>query len=135
MEGGGIPRLTLNAVQGDFDLFGRRVSILPVKHGTSDVFGYRFGSLAYITDVNFIPESTMEKLRGLDILVIGSVQRKPHSTHFGLYQATDVLKKIGPGRGYITHMNHDLMHADLLAELPENIFPAFDGLTLTTGGV
>lgn len=135
MEGGGIPKLTLQAVEGEFELFGLKVSVLPVRHGFAEVFGYRFGSLAYITDVNSIPEPTMENLKSLDVLVLGTVQRKPHTTHFGLYEALDVLKKIGPRKGYITHMNHDLMHADLLAELPENILPAYDGLSLTAGDI
>jgi phosphoribosyl 1,2-cyclic phosphate phosphodiesterase len=131
MEGGGIPKLTLNAIQGEFELFGLKITVLPVRHGTAEVFGYRFGPFAYVTDVNSIPEATMEKLRSLDVFVLGAVQRKPHTTHFGLYQAVDVLKQSGARKGYITHMNHDIKHSEISAELPENISLAYDGLTLT----
>jgi len=133
-RGGGKPRLSLHPVEGDFDLFGMRVSVLPVRHGDMEVFGYRFGPVAYITDCNFIPNSTMEKIRGVPLLVLGAVQRKTHATHFGLYEAIEVIRDAGAGRGYITHMNHDIPHAEISAELPENIFLAYDGLLETEGG-
>ncbi len=131
--GGGTPRLTLNAVGDDFELFGLKISVLPVKHGESDVFGYRFGRIAYITDVNRVPDATLQKVRGSEIVVVGAVQRKPHATHFGLSEALEFLKKSGARKGYITHMNHDLMHGEVSAELPDDVFLAYDGLSLTAG--
>ena len=133
-EGGGIPQLSLHSVEEDFDLFGMKVSVLPVKHGSVDVYGYRFGPVAYITDCNFIPPQTMEKIRGVSLLVVGAVQLRAHSTHFSLYEAIDVIRAAGAGRGYITHMNHDIMHAEVSAQLPENIFLAYDGLSETVVG-
>ncbi|MBI3795247.1 MAG: MBL fold metallo-hydrolase [Nitrospinae bacterium] len=129
-EGGGLPMISLNAVEGNFELFGATVTCLPVKHGSAEVFGFRIGSFAYVTDVKTIPDSTMEKIMGVKTVVLGAVQRKPHSTHLGLYEAIDVIKKIGAQKGYITHMNHDLMRSEIEPTLPEGISLAYDGLVL-----
>jgi phosphoribosyl 1,2-cyclic phosphate phosphodiesterase len=127
-KGGGIPKLTLNPVEGDFRLFGRNISILPVRHGEANVLGYGFGPFIYITDCNSIPEATTKKIGAPKIIVIGAVQKQTHATHFGLYEAVEVIKNTGAGKGYITHMNHDIMHEEVSRELPPNIFLAYDGL-------
>ncbi|MBI5177982.1 MAG: MBL fold metallo-hydrolase [Nitrospinae bacterium] len=127
-EGGGKPKLSLHPVEPPFELFGKTVEPLPVKHGSSDVFGYRFGPLAYVTDCNAIPPATMEKMRGLRLLVMGAVQRKPHSTHFGVDEAVAAIRSAGAKKGYLTHMNHDILHSEVSAALPSGVSLAYDGL-------
>lgn len=125
----GIPRLNLNLIEGgDFVVNGVSIVPLPVMHLKMPVLGYRFGNFSYITDANFIPEETFERVKGTRIMVLNALQRDPHVSHFNLSQALDVIEKIKPARAYLTHISHRLgLHADVSKELPENVFLAFDG--------
>jgi phosphoribosyl 1,2-cyclic phosphate phosphodiesterase len=85
-------------------------------------------SVAYVTDVNSIPPEAMEKLHGLDVLILDAVRFEPHSTHFGLYQALDVIAELKPVQVYLTHLSHHFDHETVNAQLPENVRLAYDGL-------
>ncbi len=129
-EGGGLPKLTLHPVEDDFELFGMKVTVLPVRHGPARVFGYRIGPIAYVTDCNDIPEDTMLKIRGARIFVVGATQRRTHPTHFSLGQAIEAVRSSGVPKAFITHINHDLKHRETTAELPSGVTMAHDGLLL-----
>ncbi|MDH5542752.1 MAG: MBL fold metallo-hydrolase [Nitrospinota bacterium] len=131
--GGGKPRLSLHPVSGGFDLFGRRVESLPAMHGKLEVFGYRVGSVAYITDCNFIPETTLKKMEGVKLLVIGAVQISRHVTHFKIDEAIDISRRVGAEKTYLTHLNHQIKHDVVSCTLPENVFLAYDGLEKVSG--
>jgi phosphoribosyl 1,2-cyclic phosphate phosphodiesterase len=107
------------------------VTAVPVPHGPITVFGYRIGPLAYITDAKSVPDDAIAVLRGARVLVINALFRVPHPSHLSLSEALAVAKKIGADRTYLTHLTHDNFHADLEAELPPGVSPAFDGLTVT----
>ena len=128
----GIPQFDLHTITEEpFEAAG--VEIIPIRamHYKLPVLGFRFGTLAYITDANRIPESEFEKLRDLDILVLNTVRREKHISHFSLPEAVAVAERIGARETRLTHLSHQLpCFADLSAELPSNIQPAFDGLTL-----
>ena len=95
------------------------------------MFGYRIGSLAYITDAKDVPADAVELLRGSSVLVINALFRTEHPTHLSLPEALDVARRVGASRTFLTHLTHDNFHADLEAELlPLGITPAFDGLTV-----
>ena len=105
--------------------------ILPIQvmHYKLPVFGYRFGKFAYITDANFISDLELEKLKGLEVLVLNALRREPHISHFTLNEATDLALKIGAKQTYFTHMSHQIgFHDDVCNELPEGIDLAYDGL-------
>lgn len=128
----GLPRLTLQTItENNFTVKGISITPLPVLHLKLPVFGFRVGNFSYITDANFIPETTHEKLRGTKVLVINALQREHHISHFNLSEAIEIVKKINPARAYFTHISHKLgLHASISKELPDNISLAFDGLTL-----
>jgi phosphoribosyl 1,2-cyclic phosphate phosphodiesterase len=107
------------------------VTAVPLPHGPITVFAYRIGPLAYITDAKSVPEDAVEMLRGARVLVINALFRVPHPSHLSLSEALTVAKAIGAERTYLTHLTHDNFHADLEAELPPGVSPAFDGLTVT----
>ena len=108
------------------------VDVLPIAlpHGPVSVFAYRIGPLAYVTDAKFIPSDAMTALMGASVLVINALFRTGHPTHLSIPEAVEVAKTIGAERTYLTHLTHDNFHADLEAELPRGIMPAFDGLTV-----
>jgi len=108
------------------------VDVTPVAlpHGPSTVFGYRVGDLGYITDAQMVPDAAIEVFRGVRVLVLNALFRTKHPTHMSLPEAVRAAQTIGAERTYLTHLTHDNLHADLEAELPRGITPAFDGLTV-----
>lgn len=124
------PELTLNCVEGPFDIAGVHVVPFPVIHGTMPILGYRVGRFAYITDASQIPDSTAGMLAGLDVLVVNALRRKPHPTHFNLEGALEAIRRVRPARAYLTHISHEFDHAALTRELPRGVEPAHDGLSL-----
>lgn len=72
----------------------------------------------------------MNRLRGLDTLVLGALRHRPHSTHYNLEQALAVISELAPRRALLTHLAHDLDHQETNALLPAGVELAFDGLVL-----
>lgn len=110
---------------------GADVTAVPLPHGPMTVFAYRIGPLAYVTDAKSVPDDAIAQLKGARVLVINALFRVPHPSHLSLPEALEVAKQIGAERTYLTHLTHDNFHADLEAELPSGVSPAFDGLTVT----
>ena len=109
----------------------QEVTAVAVPHGPIDVFGYRIGGLAYVTDAKEVPANAVDTFRGARVLVINALFRTEHPTHLSIPEALDVARQVGAPRTYLTHLTHDNFHADLEAELlPRGITPAFDGLTV-----
>ena len=109
------------------------VEIIPIrgKHYKLPVLGYRFGDLAYCTDMNHIQEEEFEKLKGLEHFIINCVRKGRHISHFSLEGALEVAAKVGAKHTWLTHLSHQLpKHQELAAELPEGVRPAYDGLIL-----
>jgi phosphoribosyl 1,2-cyclic phosphate phosphodiesterase len=131
-EGTSKPRLTLHPTEPGQRVTMAGVEVLPLafQHGHLRVFGYRFGSLAYITDVKAIPETAFDLLRGLDVLVLNALWWRPHPTHLSISEAVAAAQALGARRTYLTHLTHETGHAELEAQLPSGIFPAHDGLTV-----
>lgn len=115
--GGGVTELELVAVDGRFLLEGQLVEALPVLHGSLPILGYKLGGLAYLSDVSSIPNPTLQRLYGLEVLILGALRYAPHPTHFNLEQALQVVRELRPRRAYLTHVSHDLLHAQVEAQL------------------
>jgi phosphoribosyl 1,2-cyclic phosphate phosphodiesterase len=101
-----------------------------VPHGPVTVFAYRIGPLAYVTDAKSVPESALRIFAGARVLVINALFRTEHPAHLSLGEAIAAARTIGAERTFLTHLTHDNFHADLQAELPPGMAPAFDGLTI-----
>jgi phosphoribosyl 1,2-cyclic phosphate phosphodiesterase len=103
---------------------------LEVPHGPTSVFGYRIGPLGYVTDAKALPDEVTTSLSGVRVLVLNALFHTEHPTHMSIPEAVRAAQTIGAERTYLTHLTHDNFHADLEAELPRGITPAFDGLTV-----
>jgi phosphoribosyl 1,2-cyclic phosphate phosphodiesterase len=134
-EGTSKPRLDLHDTEPDRTISVAGVEVLPLafQHGHLRVFGYRFGRLAYITDVKAIAPPERERLRGLDILVLNALWWRPHPTHMSISEAIETAQSLAARRTYLTHLTHETGHADLESKLPAGVFPAYDGLTVEVG--
>ncbi len=103
---------------------------LAVPHGRAEVLGFRVGPIAYITDAKTIPDDTFAALAGVKVLVLNALLRKSHPTHLSISEAVAMAQRLGAERTFLTHLTHDSFHADLAAELPQGIAPAYDGLVV-----
>jgi phosphoribosyl 1,2-cyclic phosphate phosphodiesterase len=127
-SGGGVPDLTTYVIDASpFKIGGQEIVPVPVRHGTWTIFGYRFGKFAYLTDCNAIPESSLLLLKNLDVLVLDALRHRPHPTHFTVAQAIEVAKTVGAKQTLLTHICHDLGHAETCAKLPDGVSLAYDG--------
>jgi phosphoribosyl 1,2-cyclic phosphate phosphodiesterase len=131
-EGTSKPSLELHAIEPDrpVDVAGVRVLPLAFRHGHLRVYGYRIGGLAYVTDVKAIPEAERRQMQGLDVLVLNALWWRPHPTHLSISEAIETARSLGARRTYLTHLTHETGHAELAAQLPDGVFPAYDGLTV-----
>jgi phosphoribosyl 1,2-cyclic phosphate phosphodiesterase len=126
----GIPSLDLIPVNGAFEVGDLRFEPIEVFHGQMPVFGYRIGDFAYVTDVSYIPETSMEKLQGLKVLALDGLRHRRHPTHFSLTEAVGVTETLRPQKTYLVHMTHEVDHDEEESRLPNGVSLAYDGLTL-----
>jgi phosphoribosyl 1,2-cyclic phosphate phosphodiesterase len=126
-EPGYIPQLKTCPVTGPFEIYGLTLIPVPLLHGNMEVFGYRIGSLAYLTDCNGIPDTSIKLLEGVDYLVIDGLRIRPHRTHFNIQQAVTMAQTIGAKNTWLTHLSHEIDHQKHEQELPNGIKLAFDG--------
>jgi len=126
-----LPVLKVNPINAPFELFNQTITPIPAKHGNSDIYGYRIGDIAYLTDVSAIPESSLALLQGLKVLLLDCLRITPHFTHINLEQSLHYASMIQAESTYLIHMTHDLEYTSLSEQLPNNIYAGYDGLKLT----
>ena len=127
------PRIRLHAFEAatPLEILGRSFLPVEVPHGPTRVYGFRVGGLGYVTDGKSLPPEALEAFRGVDVLVLNALWfGKPHPSHFNVEEAVEAAREVGAKRTFLTHLTHRVTHAQLLANLPEGVEPAYDGLTV-----
>jgi phosphoribosyl 1,2-cyclic phosphate phosphodiesterase len=127
------PSLRLERMDAAVEICGRRVQPVPLLHGADEILGFRMGSMAYCTDCSAIPPASEALLEGLDLLVIDALRHRPHPSHFTLAEALETIARIGPKRALLTHLTHELPHAETAAQLPQGVDIAYDLLRVKCG--
>ena len=107
------------------------VTPVSVPHGGMAVFGYRIGALAYVTDAKSLPAEALAVMRGAKVLVLNALLHMEHPTHLSIAEAVETARRVGAERTFLTHLTHENRHADLEAELPAGVQPAYDGLQVS----
>ncbi|MBK5191648.1 MAG: MBL fold metallo-hydrolase [Flavobacteriaceae bacterium] len=129
----GAPSVVVNEIQNTPFKF-KELDIIPVNvmHNRVQVFGYRLEDFVYLTDVKTIEEEEIEKLMGVKVLAINALRIEKHHSHFNLEDALEFINNVKPERAYIIHISHVMgFHKDVQAQLPENVFLAYDNLKIT----
>lgn len=127
---GGLARLELKLIDGPFELFGKLIEPIPVVHGESEIYGYRFGRAAYLTDFSEIPESSFARLQGLEVLFLDGLRYKPHPTHSTVENSIRIANRLQAKQVFFTHICHDLPHEATNAALPPHVRLSHDGMKL-----
>jgi len=127
---GGLPLVELKPIEGPLELFGATFTPITLIHGEAEIYGFRFGSAAYLTDHSDIPERSLEQLEGLDVLFLDALRYKPHPTHSTVEHSLQTVERLKPRRAFFTHICHDLPHETTNASLPGNVQLCYDGMKL-----
>jgi phosphoribosyl 1,2-cyclic phosphate phosphodiesterase len=127
---GGLPQVELKLINGPLTLFGAVFEPVTLIHGDAEIFGFRFGSAAYLTDHSEIPEASLARLEDLDILFLDALRHKPHPTHSTVDNSLRIVERLRPQRAFFTHICHDLPHQATNATLPANVRLSYDGMKL-----
>jgi len=125
-----VPILKPNVINEPIELFGQKIEPIPVFHGRSLINGYRLGDMAYLTDTSKIPDTSMEQLRNLDVLLLDCLRNEPHPTHFSVKESLEVARELKAKKTILIHMTHDLEYDALSKLLPESIYVGYDGLKI-----
>ncbi len=133
---GAIPKVHIVPITAGvpFEVVGLRVLPVRLLHGRWPIVGFRFGRVAYCTDVSAIPEESWSLLQGLDHLILDALRYRPHPTHLSVAEAVSVIERLSPKQAWLTHLCHEIDHEQLARELPAGISPAYDGLRLDVTG-
>lgn len=129
----GVPRVHINIIENKpFQLpDGPMITPILAYHYKMPVFGYRIGDFAYMTDVKTIPMEELQKLVGVETLILDCLREEPHVSHLNLEEALDIINYLHPKESYLTHMSHLFgKHEDILKKLPKSVTPAYDGLKI-----
>lgn len=131
----GVPSLELKRIDyNPFTICDGEIEVIPIRvmHGQMEIMGFRIGNFAYITDVSRLTDETeYEKLKGLEVVVIGCLRMKEHHSHQNFDEAMAMAQRIGAKTTFFTHMCHHIgLHSDIEEMVPENIYFAFDNLAV-----
>jgi phosphoribosyl 1,2-cyclic phosphate phosphodiesterase len=132
-EGTTKPRIQLRPFGPDeaVPILDQRFQPVVVPHGPINVYGFRVGSLGYVTDAKELPEAALKTLEGVSVLVLNALWfGRPHPTHFNVEEAVEAARIVGAERTYLIHLTHRVRHQELLDRLPEGVAPAYDGLSI-----
>jgi phosphoribosyl 1,2-cyclic phosphate phosphodiesterase len=132
IPGSAQPSVRVTPLEAGREVEVAGIPVLPIAfvHGPSLVFGYRFGRMAYITDVKAVGPDAVRQLAGVEVLVLNALFYREHPSHLSVPEAVAAAQAIGAPRTWLTHLTHETAHADLERDLPPNVRPAFDGLVV-----
>lgn len=128
----GVPEINYHIIEDQpFYIDDIEVIPIPVLHYKMPVLGFRIRNFAYITDAKTIPASSMERLCGVEYLVINALRKEEHLSHFNLSEALATIQAINPKCAFLTHIGHHMgLSAEVSRELPEQVRFAYDTLEI-----
>jgi phosphoribosyl 1,2-cyclic phosphate phosphodiesterase len=129
----GAPSVGENIIENKpFKVKNHQIIPINAMHNRVQVFGFRIGEFAYLTDAKTVEDEEVEKIKGVDVLVLNALRKEPHHSHFNLEEALDFINKVKPKSAYLTHISHVMgFHEEVQAELPANVFLAYDNLQIS----
>lgn len=130
----GVPVIELHTINPEQSFEVKGLSIVPIEGQHSErfkVLGFRIGKLAYLTDFNAISDSELQKLEGVECLVVNALRWTEHNSHFSVDQALSIIRRVAPKRAFLTHMSHNIgLYTEAEKRVPPGVQFAYDGLII-----
>lgn len=130
----GVPEMRLHEIDNTQAFRVGDVEIVPIRGKHSERFevtGFRIGKMAYMTDFKHLVDGEIEKLRGVELMIINALRFTPHDSHFCVAEAVEIVREIKPHKAYLTHMSHEIgLHASSAERLPDGVELAWDGMEI-----
>lgn len=127
------PEIAAHPIDGPFTIGTIEVRPFRQRHGRGESWGFRIGRFAYSTDTDGLDEAELESLSGIDVWLVDALRDRPHPSHAHLDLTLGWIRRVGPARSFLTHMNHEVDYAAWAAKLPADVLPAHDGLVIEVG--
>ncbi len=130
----GAPILIINEIKENTPFVIGNKIVHPIKsiHLDLEIFGFKIDDFVYLTDVKKMPDSEINKIKGVKVLVVNALRIEPSPSHFNLSEALDFINKVTPRKAYLTHISHLMgFHKEVERILPKNVHLAYDNLTIT----
>ena len=125
------PFMTANILKDNFKIDNTEIETFKHNHGSIDVQTFRINNFAYSTDIKNFYENDIDRLKNLDLWIVGLLRYDSHPSHAGFDQILDYINYLKPKKTLFTHMTALLDQEDLLSKCPKNVQPAYDGLEIT----
>ena len=130
----GVPELVTRHIYPPKPFEVKGIELIPIrgKHSPRfDVTGYRIGTFAYLTDFKTIADEEVERLAGVETLIVNALKHTTNPSHFALSEALDLIERVKPQRSYLTHISHQMgLHAEVNCTLPAGVNLAYDTLQI-----
>ncbi len=128
----GAPEFNLTEIKSyDLQIKNTKITPIPVMHGKLQILGFRIKNFAYITDASYIPDTSLDLLKKLDVLIINALRHETHHSHFSISETLDIIDRLSPASAYLIHISHIAgKHENLIKEMPKHTQPAYDGLVI-----
>ena len=128
------PKVEFREISSPFEIGGMEVDPIPIEHGPKPTLGYLFRtrgmSLGYFPDCHRMADEVVDRLRGVDVMILDALRHRPHATHLTVADSVAILRRIGAPRSYLIHLCHDLEHEETQKSLPPGMYVSYDGLAV-----
>ena len=125
------PFLKLNILENQFQINNINIETFKHNHGSIDVQTYRIGNFAYSTDFKKFYDKDIDRLKNLDLWIVGLLRQDPHPSHCGFDEIMEYVNYLKPKKTIFTHMTALLDEKNLLKKCPPNVMPGYDGFEIT----
>ena len=123
--------MKMNVINDNFYINNVYIETFKHNHGSIDVQTYRIGNFAYSTDLKKFYNQDIDKLKNLDLWIVGMLRPDPHPSHGGFDEIMEYINYLKPKKTVLTHMTALLDYETLLRKCPHNVVPGFDGLEIS----
>lgn len=125
------PFMSLNKIEDEFDINNINISAFKHNHGSIDVISYRIKNFAYTTDIKKIYNKEINKLKDLDLWIVGLLKKDSHPAHASFDEIIDYINYLKPKTTILTHMTALIDEKEILKICPHNVYPGYDGMEIT----